>query len=87
MANSEYPDEMQPFIMILLRTEIHHNLENSTCDPLKYTMGSTILMILYQYVLTNPPFGLVLFYTKMEESYTLEIFAILQLKLLNLLLL
>ena len=26
-------------------TEIHHNLENSTCDPLKYTMGSPILIV------------------------------------------
>ena len=26
-------------------TEIHHNLENSTCDPLKYTMGSPILIL------------------------------------------
>ena len=28
-------------------TEIHHNLENSTCDPLikKYTMGSHIVIV------------------------------------------
>ena len=88
MANSEYTQMlMLHFIMISLRTEIHHNLENSTCDPLKYTMGSPIPIILYQYVLTNQPFGLVLFYTKMEESYTIEILAILLLKLLDLLLL
>ena len=27
------------------RTEIHHNLENSTCDPLKYTICSPILFV------------------------------------------
>ena len=26
-------------------TEIHHNLENSTCDSLKYTMGILIVII------------------------------------------
>ena len=26
-------------------TQLHHNLENSTCDPLKYTMGSPILIV------------------------------------------
>ena len=26
-------------------TVIHHNLENSTCDPLKYTVGSPILIV------------------------------------------
>ena len=26
-------------------TEIHNNLENSTCDPLKNTMGSPILIV------------------------------------------
>ena len=26
-------------------TEIYHNLENYTCDPLMYTMGSPILMV------------------------------------------
>ena len=52
LANSEDQDEMQHnaafhqglhhllSLKQLLRTEIHHNLENSTCDPLKYTMGS-----------------------------------------------
>ena len=24
---------------------IHHNLENSSCNPLKYTMGSTVLIV------------------------------------------
>ena len=33
-------------------TEIHHNLENSTWDPLKYTIGSPIVW--YQYVWENP---------------------------------
>ena len=27
------------------RREIHHNLENSTCDPLKSTMSSPILIV------------------------------------------
>ena len=45
LANSEDPDEMQHYAafhqglhyLLLLKqpsgTEIHHNLENSTCDP------------------------------------------------------
>ena len=52
LANSEYPDEMQHYaafhqcLHLLPRrkefsvTRIHHNLENSTFDSLKYTMGS-----------------------------------------------
>ena len=52
LANSEDPDEMQHNAAFhqglhclrrlkqALGIEIHHNLENSTCDPLKYTMGS-----------------------------------------------
>ena len=55
LANSEYPDEMQhkaafhQGLHCLLRlkepseTDIHYNLQNSTPDPLKYTMGSPIL--------------------------------------------
>ena len=57
MANSEDQDEMQHYAAFHQslhclkglkqpsRTEIHHNLENSTCDPLKYTMGSPILIV------------------------------------------
>ena len=57
MANSEDPDEMQhnaafhQGLHCLQRlkqssgTEIHHNLENSICDPLKYIMGSSILIV------------------------------------------
>ena len=64
LANSEDPDEMQhnatfhQGLHYLLRlnqssgTEIYHNLENSTRDPLKYTMGSPILI--NQYVRENP---------------------------------
>ena len=56
-ANSEDPDEMQhntafhQGLHYLLRlrqpsgTEIHHNLESSTCAPFKYTKGSPILII------------------------------------------
>ena len=56
-ANSEAPDEMQlnaafPLgLHCLLRlkqssgTEIYHNLEKSTCDSLKYAMGSPILIV------------------------------------------
>ena len=56
LANSEDPGVMQhnaafhQCLHCLLRlkqssrTEIHHNLENSTCDPLKYTMGSLYLL-------------------------------------------
>ena len=55
-ANSEDPDEMQHDaafhlgLHCLLRlkehseTEIHHYIENSTCDPLNHTMGSPILI-------------------------------------------
>ena len=57
LANSEDPDEMQHnaafhqglHCLLGLKqsswTEIHHNLENSTCDPLKYTMGCPILIV------------------------------------------
>ena len=58
MTNSANPDEMQHNAAFhqglhcllrqnqLLGTEIHHNLETSTCDPLKYKMGNTILIVL-----------------------------------------
>ena len=57
LANSEDPDEMQHNAAFhqgqhcLLRlkqspgTKMHYNLEKSTYDPLKYTMGSPILLI------------------------------------------
>ena len=61
LANSEDPDEMHAaewdissgsthfaeVKTIILGTEIHHNhnLEKSTCDPLKYTMSSPILIV------------------------------------------
>ena len=57
LANSEDPDEMQHHaafhqgLHCLLRlkqssgTDIHHNIENTTCYPLKYTMGSPILIV------------------------------------------
>ena len=53
LANSEDPDEMQHnaafhqglHCLPRLGTEIHHNIENSTCDPLKYKMGSSILIV------------------------------------------
>ena len=63
LANSEEPDEMQHNaafhlgLICWLRLkqssgkEIHHNLENSTEDPLKYTIGSPIA---YQYLWENP---------------------------------
>ena len=56
LANSEDPDEMQhnaafhQGLHCLLRlkqssgAEILYNLEKSTCGPLKYTMGSPILI-------------------------------------------
>ena len=65
LANSEDPDEMQHYaafhqgLHYLLRlkqpsgTKTPGNLENSTCDPFKYTMGSP--MYLYQCVWKNPP--------------------------------
>ena len=64
LANSEDPDEMQhnaafhQDLHCLLRlklpsgTEIHHNVETSTCDPLKYKWA--IPYFLYQYVWENP---------------------------------
>ena len=57
LANSENPDEMPQYaafhqgLHCLLRLkqssgiEIHHNLENSTCRQLNYTMGSPILIV------------------------------------------
>ena len=56
LANSEDPDEMQHNATVhqglhcLLRlkqskgTEIHHTLETSICDPLKYIMSSPIFI-------------------------------------------
>ena len=55
--NSEYPDEMQHYTafnqglhcLLTLKqpsgAEIHHSLGISTCDPLKDTMGSSILIV------------------------------------------
>ena len=66
LANSEDPDEMQhdaafhPGLHCLLRlkqpswTEIHHNLENSAYDPLKYIMGSPILIVSIMYGKIHP---------------------------------
>ena len=57
LANSEDPDEMQHIAafhqglhcMLRLKqpsgTEIHNNLETSTCNPLKYKMGNPILIV------------------------------------------
>ena len=57
LANSADPDEMQHGAAFhlglhsLLRlqqpsgTDKHHNFENSTCDPLKYTMVSPIFIV------------------------------------------
>ena len=57
LANSEDPDEMQQDaafhqgLHCLRRlkhnsgTEIHHNLENFTCDPLKNTMCSLKVIV------------------------------------------
>ena len=58
LANSEDPDKMQhnaAFHQVLhfflrlkqiSRTEIHHNLENSTCDPLKCKMDNPIHVLI-----------------------------------------
>ena len=65
LANSEDLDEMQHDAAFhqgqhcLLRlkqpsvTEIQHNLENSTCDPIKYKMGIPILIV-SMYMGENP---------------------------------
>ena len=57
LENSQDPDEVQhnaafhQGLHCLLRfkqfsgTEIHHNLGNSFCDPLKYKMSSPILIV------------------------------------------
>ena len=55
LANSEGPDEMQHFISVCLQcllrlysssgTDIHQLLKKSTCGPLKYTIGSPILIV------------------------------------------
>ena len=52
-ANSEDPDNaaFHQRLHCLLRltqhsgTEIHHNLETLTCDPIKYKMGNPILIV------------------------------------------
>ena len=59
LANSEDPDEMQYMLHIIwactvcldlkqpsgTEIHVHHNFENSYCDPLKYTIGSPILIV------------------------------------------
>ena len=57
LANSADPDEMQHngvfhqglHSLLMFKepsgAKIHHNLETSTCDPLKHTMGSPILNV------------------------------------------
>ena len=57
LGNSEDPDKMQhnaafhQGLHCLLKleqpsgTEKHHSIENATCDPLKCTMGSHILIV------------------------------------------
>ena len=57
LANSEDPDEMQHIsafhqgLHSLLRlkessgTDIRHNLGNSSCAPLKFTMASPLLIV------------------------------------------
>ena len=65
LVNSEDPDEMQhnagfhqgQHCLLWLKqpsgTGIQHNLENSTCDPLKYKMGNPILIV-SMYMGENP---------------------------------
>ena len=39
-------------VVVVDKHDIQHNLENSTCDPLKYTTGSPILIVstdMYRY--------------------------------------
>ena len=57
LANSEDPDKMHHNVvfhqgrrcLLILKqpsgTNIHNILENSTCDPLTYTMGSPIFIV------------------------------------------
>ena len=66
LANSEDLDEMQHNAAFhqgqhcLLRlkqpsgTDIQHNLENSTCGPLKYKMGNPILIVSIYIMRENP---------------------------------
>ena len=73
MANSVDPDEMQHYAafhqglhwLVRLKqpsgTEIHHNLENSTCAPLKYTMDILIIN-LRQYIVNLTSFCTVAFH-------------------------
>ena len=58
LANNDDPDEMQHnaafhqglyCLLGLIQPsgiEVYINFENSTCDPLKYTMGSPIFIVL-----------------------------------------
>ena len=64
LSNSEDPDEMQHnaafhqdlHCLLSLKqpsgTDIHHNFKTSTCHPLKYKIGNSI--IIYHYVWKNP---------------------------------
>ena len=52
------PDEMQGLRISKIKkpifmTELHHNLETSSCDPLKYKMDYS-MPILYQHTWENP---------------------------------
>ena len=41
-----------------IKVLVYHNLENSTCDPLKYAMSRPVPCLLYQiHVWENPPPG------------------------------
>ena len=65
LTNSEDPDEMHAaewgissgstlfaeVKTIILGTEIHHNLENSTCDPINTQWA--VPYLLYQYIWEN----------------------------------
>ena len=43
--NSEDLGSSGSTLFTKIKTEIHHNLENSTCEPLNYTMGSPTLIV------------------------------------------
>ena len=46
LANNEDPNDMQHYVPFAKsRTEIHNNLENSTCYPLKYKIPILIVSI------------------------------------------
>ena len=42
-------------MLAMIGTDIHHTLENSTCDPFKFLLHQYVWPIMYQYGWENLP--------------------------------